>query len=146
MRTTLAKLRHLDSADRRLLIEAFTLLGAIRLGLRVLPFRALSRALGALAIRSDVTARRSPERIAWAVGAASRRLPGTLCLSQALAAQVLLARGGHSASLRIGVATVGDCKLEAHAWLESEGQVVFGGDDLHRYAALPILERRPPDA
>lgn len=68
-----------------------------------------------------------PERIAWAVRAASRYVPDAACLTQALATQVLLARNGYPSNLRIGV-TFGEQKsLHAHAWVEVQGRVLIGG-------------------
>jgi hypothetical protein len=94
--------------------------------------------------RAVGTGQPSVERIAWAVGAASRYVPTATCLSQALAAQVLLARHGHPASLRIGVARGAAGRLEAHAWIESRGRIVIGGTaDLARYTPLPALDGRP---
>jgi hypothetical protein len=98
---------HLPAADRQLLVEAALLLGALRVGLWLLPFRLVrrlaGRAGGEHAGPSD-DRRAAPERIAWAVGAASRYVPAATCLAQALAAQALLGRHGYPAVLRIGVA------------------------------------------
>jgi hypothetical protein len=72
---------------------------------------------------------------------ARRFVPATTCLSQALAAQVMLTRSGHSVRLRIGVAKDQSGILEAHAWLENQGVVVFGGvAGFSRFTALPPLE------
>jgi len=51
------------------------------------------------------------------VAVASRHLPHPRCLTRAVAAQLLLARAGYLAEIRIGVRKRGD-KLDAHAWLE----------------------------
>jgi hypothetical protein len=133
----------LSSSDRRLLISAALLLGAIVLGLWLLPFLTLQRLLGNLA--APRTSRReaeafSADRVVWAVTVASRYVPGaSTCLTQALAAQVLLARRGEVACLRIGVARR-EGRFQAHAWLESQGKVIFGGSELGRYAPLPALD------
>src|SRR5438309_7889981 len=98
----------LPTADRRRLVEAALFLGAIRLGLRLLPFgtlwRLLNRALPA-SISLPTTRSLSPDRIAWAVSVISPYVLGVRpCLPQALAAQLLLVRRGFSARLRLGVA------------------------------------------
>jgi hypothetical protein len=68
-------------------------------------------------------------------------VPGATCLSQALAAQTLFLRQGYPAELHIGVAKNETGQLEAHAWVESEGQVVIGDlQNLSRYTPLPSLE------
>jgi hypothetical protein len=76
----------------------------------------------------------------WAVETAARHMPlANTCLTQALAAQVLLARRGYPALLRIGVVKGDKDNLQAHAWVESEGEVVIGGYELERYAHLATL-------
>src|SRR5438309_451978 len=71
-----------------------------------------------------------PDRVVWAVVVASRYVPMSTCLTQALAAQVLLARRGYSAHLHIGVAKEGaEAKLKAHAWVESDGKVLIGSSE-----------------
>jgi hypothetical protein len=179
------KFAMLSAADRRLLLEAAALLGAIRLGLWLLPFRTLRHLLDRLvqlglnntrafttktrrheglvtwclgskklsayfspserACAALVAQRSSPERIAWAIAAASSCVPATSCLVRALAAQVLLTRRGYPARLRIGVAKGDGGRLEAHAWVEGPGSVVSGGlPDHMRYVALPALDRAEP--
>jgi ABC-type molybdenum transport system ATPase subunit/photorepair protein PhrA len=59
------------------------------------------------------------------------RAPG-----RGLAGEVLLIRAGYSAQVRIGVAKDPAGKLEAHAWVESDGRVVIGDHDLHRFTTL----------
>lgn len=137
------RLLDLAPADRRLLLEAIPLVLAIRLGLWLLPFRTLRRLL-----EKAVSEDRGPdgedrivERVAWAVKAASRRVPAATCLTQALAAQVLLRRRGLSPRLHIGVAKDENARLLAHAWVESEGRIVVGGRGHKRYTSLLVLER-----
>ena len=134
----------LPTPDRWLLIKAALLLEAIQLGLRLLPFRTMSRLLSRAA---EATARlrpadhTSPERVGWAVEAASRHTPGLkTCLPQALAAQVLLTQHRHPALLHIGVARGERGQFQAHAWVESRGKVVIGGAELERYKPLAVLE------
>lgn len=75
----------------------------------------------------------------WAVEVVSRRSPGSTCLVQALAAQLLLARYGHPSLLQIGVARPDQGMLKAHAWLEHEGTVLIGDLNLHEYTRMPNL-------
>ncbi len=130
----------LPSTDRHLLIQAVFLLGAVRLGLWLLSFQTLRRRLTRI---TQATKQVPIDRVVWAVTVASRYVPLTTCLTRALAAQVLLGRCGHPASLRIGVTRSEAGQLQAHAWVESqEGQIVFGGlEDLSRYSLMPPLER-----
>ncbi|MEK7404205.1 MAG: lasso peptide biosynthesis B2 protein [Acidobacteriota bacterium] len=117
----LRKLWRLPGAERCLLARAALLLAGVRFVLWLLPFRVV-RALLEPAPMARGRGRHSRERVAWAVGVASRYVPRATCLVQALAAQRLLAQEGYAAELRVGVSTgVG---FRAHAWVESEGVVV----------------------
>lgn len=71
------------------------------------------------------------ERMIWAVDVVGRRLfPQNPCLTQAVVVQRLLRRRGIPAELRIGVRKEQGATLEAHAWVEHEGEVVMGGRGL----------------
>jgi hypothetical protein len=139
----LGKFLRLPSGDRRLLVTATVLLAAIRLGLALLPYRKLRGLVDRLARvspRHYLAPPALPDRIAWAVTRASRAVPGATCLTQALAASVLLERRGHPARVRVGIGRAEGAALFAHAWVESEGRVVLGGTDLARYTPLSALE------
>jgi hypothetical protein len=99
----LRKFLRLPSTEQRLLLEAALLMEAIKLGMRILPFRNLRRFLARVTdalpgVRHPQHSASSAKRVAWAVETASGHTPGLkTCLVQALAAQVLLARRGHLA-------------------------------------------------
>ena len=77
------------------------------------------------------------DNVAWAVSAGSRYTPSTSCLVQALAAQMLLNRRGYLSQLRIGVAKGDAGQFQAHAWVESDGRIIIGGNkDFLRYKML----------
>jgi hypothetical protein len=85
------------------------------------------------------------DRIAWAVRAAGRFIPGgTNCLVRALATQSLLGQYGYRSELRIGVRKAADSALAAHAWLESAGAVVIGEFELDHYVPLAAPGSRQP--
>ena len=131
----LRRLRRMDADSRALLAEALMLLLCARVGLRVLPFATLRRRL----LRAPTRNGRSVARVAWAVNAVGRRLAGTTCLVEALAADTMLRRHGHHPTLNLGVHGDGGVHspLDAHAWVECGGMVVSGRtDDLERYAVL----------
>jgi hypothetical protein len=141
IRTLFAFLRR-PRAERAALVRAVVLVGAVRAALAVVPFVRLLRGLDGLARRlpappADAAYRR---RAAWAVGAVAGRLvPGGPCLTQALVLKFVLSRRGHPAVLRIGVAKESGL-LHAHAWLESDGEVVIGGEEaLGHLRPLPQL-------
>lgn len=152
-----AKLLKLDRRDRALAIDAARILAATWIGLRTVGFKAMS----ARASRVAGEGRRARawcgppprrtvgaptiERIAWAVRAAGRFIPGgTNCLVRALATQSLLGRYGYRSDLRIGVRKAADGGLAAHAWLESSGAVVIGEFELEHYVPLTAPESRQP--
>jgi hypothetical protein len=144
----LSKFLALPAGDRRLLVEAALLLGAMRLGLRLLPFRTLWRLLERAPRPSTGFSTAdpiAPGRIAWAVSVASPYVLGVRpCLPQALAAQLLLVRRGFAARLRLGVARGDRGQVRAHAWMETDGRVVTGGSksELERYTPLLALDAK----
>lgn len=138
----LYKVVHLKTSDRQLLVTTFVLLAAIRLGLWLLPFptwrRLLARFMQVKANLQQAEAI-SISQIVWAVSIASRYMPGGVkCLARALVTQVLLNWHGHAAQLRLGVAKGEEGRLEAHAWVESQGQIVIGAlSNLSNFTPLP---------
>jgi hypothetical protein len=112
------------------------------LGLWLLPFRRVRALVARMKPVPTLLPGGDPaaiDRVAWAVTAASRWVPAATCLTQALAAQVLLARCGLSGRLHIGVSKDARQRLVAHAWVESQGRVVVGGSGLERYTRLLVL-------
>lgn len=142
------KFLRLPSTDRRLLIKSAFLLGVIRLGLSLLPLKTLLGLVrGVKHERTGVSSADniSSDRIAWAVIVASRYVPFATCLTRAMVVQMLFAQEGYPAHLRIGVAKSEEDRLEAHAWVESQGRIVIGGlKDLSRFNLLPPLEGKRP--
>ena len=64
-------------------------------------------------------------------------MPAATCLTQALVTKLWLARTGHHATVRIGVARSDGGELQAHAWVENSGTVVIGGSE----SSLTTLSR-----
>ena len=129
----------------RFFIKTLILVVAVRLGLWVTSFRKMRSWVKKLAQPpAGVTPSGwpSPRQIALAVYTTSRYVPRASCLTQALSTQVLLGRYGHPSNLRIGVARDERGQFRAHAWVESDGQVVIGGteDSLQQYVAFPTLD------
>jgi hypothetical protein len=129
----------LERGDRWLIIEAVFMIGLVQAGLRTLSFATLQQLLAAVK-RLRRRSRPRPARIAWAVNAAARLVPARTCLTDALAADVMLCRRGYQSFLRIGVKKRkgGAGPLEAHAWVESDGSIVAGElETLGEYWRLP---------
>jgi hypothetical protein len=128
-------------------LRAAVMVTVVRSALAVLPFRTVLRIADRWARRPNRT--RGPEaerdRMLRAVEAAARRLlPAGPCLSQAIVADVLLRRRGFDSHLRIGVARGESGVLKAHAWVESDGEVVIGGEESPiDYTAFPNLRATP---
>jgi hypothetical protein len=135
-----------SSADRRLLCEAAVRLAFVRIGLYAVGFAVLRRWLGLRQPAADTTqpsdSASGPAevagRVAWAVQAAARRIPGATCLVQALVAEAMLRRRGYEPALHFGVRQRPDRRsIDAHAWIELNGAVVVGAvANLGDYAVL----------
>lgn len=140
----IAKFLKLTAKERFLLIQSALVLAAVRAGLRTLAFKRLLGALARLSPEGPERPGADPagvERVVWAVSVAARYLPGTsTCLAQALAAKVLLGRRGLPGQLRIGVERSAEGKFQAHAWVESQGRIVIGGEESRQYTPLPAFE------
>jgi hypothetical protein len=139
----------LPGHERRLLLITFALVAALRLGLSTLPFRTLHSLVERLACPNAAahhSRRPALEGIAWSIAVAVSYLPAATCLTQALAARLLLSRYGYPSVLRIGVARDPSGAFHAHAWVESAGQVIVGGppEYLAQYIPLPSLEDLRP--
>ncbi|MBT5872066.1 MAG: lasso peptide biosynthesis B2 protein [Candidatus Latescibacteria bacterium] len=133
----------LPDSEQHLLMVALILGAAIRIALWILPFRVVRTMIFEWSDASAVpyqTNRRIIETIAWSVETSSRFIPSATCLVQALVTKVLLDRRGVSNDLRIGVAKEEGGRLEAHAWIEYQGEIVLGAvEDLARFTEFPSL-------
>jgi hypothetical protein len=141
----LRKFTCLPPADQRLLVTAALVLGLVGAALRLVSFKKL---LYLTEEFSHTTSRRqnplppSSERITWAIAAVSRRIPLlSRCLTQAVAAKILLARCGHPALMKIGVSRNENGLLEAHAWVECQGVVVMGAPAVDHFIPLSSIDR-----
>ena len=135
----LRKLLRLSSSERGLLLRAVLLVALTRVGLWLLPVQVVRRQLARPSQappRSSLDDPSCLDEIAWAVTAASRYVPRATCLTQALAAQVLVERAGLPSRVCLGVARGDGASFEAHAWLESEGRIVVGGPAIERFIPL----------
>lgn len=114
-----------------------------RVGLSLLSYNKLRRLLP-VPVPNRAADPADLQRVAWGVRNAARLVPLASCLTQALAAQFLLARAGHDCVLRIGVAQDESGKFTAHAWLLSADRLVVGGTSasLARYTHLTDLDHK----
>jgi hypothetical protein len=145
-----ARFLNLPHAKQMLLIQVVALLGAIRLGVWLVPFGTIRRVLGRIARRGSLNSSAEEEataiaRVVQAVETAGRHCPAiATCLTQALAAHVLIGRAGYQSDLRIGITRDDRGKFVAHAWLENNGKVLIGDIGLSNYAPMPVLNGLDP--
>jgi hypothetical protein len=124
----LRKLLQLSNDDRWLLLRGFAAVASASLAVRLLPGSIVLKKLAEKVPLLRQRQSRSAERVAWAVTAAARYIPGSKCLVQAIAGRSLLAKYGIHSQIRIGVAKDSKNWLSAHAWVEVEGKTLIGGD------------------
>ena len=127
--------------NRLFVFKCAVLLAAIRLLLALFGARRLRARLPLGGGR--VASAGALRRVGWGVQTAARLIPGTTCLPQAFAAQILLARKGYQARVRIGVARDERSAVIAHAWVLSGETIVVGGpaEEVQRYT--PLLDFLP---
>ena len=143
---TLKKFLSLDSSERLLLLETFVLVWIVSTILRLLPFAIVQKLFASRVAPPGRMHRRRPiERLLWAIAVAGRYVSGTTCLSLALAGRMMLNRGGYPARIHIGVAKDHAGSFGAHAWLESEGTIVMGGQEsTSLFAPLGVIGEGNP--
>jgi hypothetical protein len=126
LRRKLRRARALTRHDWGILARSWFLLLTIDLGLRLLSFKKVQALLqiGASARSTSDDPASLIRRLGWLVAIAARHhLYPMTCLRRSLALQRLLAGSGVAADLRLGVRKQ-DGALQAHAWLEWDGQPV----------------------
>jgi Transglutaminase-like superfamily len=132
----LKKFLSLERYDQRMLIQALALLIWARLLLWIIPFPALHRRLARPPVR-NIAPPKDAKYYMSTIERAARYVPGASCLTQSLAARRLLARAGHDATLRFGARRNAAGKFEAHAWIESNGQILSRPIDGDEFFPLP---------
>ena len=138
--------RRIPPARRAMLPTALAAVALVRAGLRFVPLPAWERMADRLsAVRSaHSTAAATAQDVAWAVRTAGRLIPRASCLTQALAAKLILSRRGYASRLGIGVARGPAHGLRAHAWLEVNGLVVVGGSSVEEFTPLLVMPTEHP--
>jgi hypothetical protein len=111
----------------------------------LIPLNTIRRFLGTLEkiqYKHDFQEQIDFNKIVWAVKTADKYLKKSTCLTRALTAQYLITKRGYKADLKIGVAKGSNKNIEAHAWVESCGKIIIGGDieDFNRYTPFPSLD------
>ena len=120
------KFLSLSLREKILLLKAAILVCHIRLELTFLSFSSLQNLLTKTAKRQIHSTpspkyRFSVDQLAGSFAAVCHYVPKATCLIQALAIQVLLWQEGYPANLQIGARKDEEGRLQAHAWVESQG-------------------------
>ena len=120
--------------EKKLLIEAFFMLGLMRLAILGVSFKWLTRSLipvedWGVPVKLPIEQRRMALTIGKAIVRAARYTPWeSACLAQSLAAQRMLKRRGIPGVFYLGVmkGETEDGKLNAHAWTQCGGEIITG--------------------
>lgn len=120
------KVLHSIWKNKMLLMQAAFWLWVIRLGLWILPFATIRDWTIRVAKHTNKRKRYPMSRIVRAVSVLY--VPQGTCLTKALAGYIILSHEGYSVCLQIGVAKDQNGKFVAHAWIESDGRVIIGGN------------------
>lgn len=137
----LAKALKLPWPDLQLALCAVVYLSVITLALKWCSLRSVRRWLQAGPATGDRRGRCDPvthaeaSRYHRAMFRAARWLPPATCMDQSVALWSMLKRRGYAVNVRLGVRR-NDTRLEAHAWVESAGRVIFDCDPNSRYQPL----------
>ena len=139
--------RALESADRRLVVEAFASLLMARAALAFLPMQRIFRWLEQPTDESSeaLAAFGTAERVRWAILAASRYGPlQFVCFPQALAAHAMLRRRGVRSVMHYGVRRSVDRRLRDHTWLEVDHRMLLGGESADLFAPIHSIGNTGP--
>ena len=141
----LLRILTISKSDLAIILRAFFILNFVRLGLFLLPFSVLQKLLYRASHLSRSAKSRdchiAIKKIVWAVNVSSRYTPGLVkCLARALTTQTLMKFCGYSPQLQIGVIKADD-GIQAHAWIEHEGQVVIGNlSNLNTFVPMQLVK------
>ena len=125
----------LSTRERLLVAEAAVLLVGVGAAVRVVAYTRVRSALESVPA-PFLGGEATPEDVGWAVNAAAGAMPGDpSCLVRALVAEAMLERRSRETALRFGVDDAG-ADVEAHAWLESGGEIIVGGENRGAYTRL----------
>jgi hypothetical protein len=128
--------RRLSAADIRLLACVCLVQLALGTALRFVRVPALQRAVRRTGVCAPLAGSVPEDRVAWAIEAVGRRLPGiSTCFVRALAAEMLFAGG----AIRIGVKRTATGVLESHAWFERDGRTLVGGAGASEFVPFTTL-------
>lgn len=134
----LAKFAKLPATEKRFFLRAVILLGYYRVALLIVPLHRLLRGARCIPVSAPLAGGISANRLTQLINAAARLIPGSTCLSNALAARRLFAGQGYATRIHFGVTKNVDDTFQAHAWLTLADAIVIGMlPDIAKYRELP---------
>lgn len=135
-------------SEQRLFIVAGVVVALVRVTLWLLPSRVILgfvRRIAEPGAGRPLVARPAAARITHAIEAVSQYVPQATCLTQAVAAQLLLQHHGYQSRLCLGATRSALGAFAAHAWIEHDGCIVVGGAQSTGFTILraPTASPRP---
>lgn len=121
-----------------LIVEASATMLVARVSLAIFPFRRVAKGFGAFVPPTDPRAvaraqgigeqqARVAKAVGWAVRTSAPWMPfRSVCLQQAMAAQIMLRRRRIPSVMHFGAAKGDQKPIDAHAWLDAAGVKVTG--------------------
>jgi hypothetical protein len=119
-------------------IYALAVVCFTRLGLWLLPYKRLSSWARLRPSQAPHAGR--ADLVTKYVVRAARFVPGATCLTQAMAAQLILGRFGVGSTVRIGMFKGPQGEPRAHAWLLVDSRVVLNSDGIDLSQCVPIKD------
>lgn len=135
------KLLKFPPSQKVLFVKALILVIAIRAALWIVPFKWLKKHLMhdlKVKKRAAEADRIHVHHVIYHVKNAAGLVPCASCLTQSLAALILMRHNGQDSELKIGVAKDENEQFRAHAWLEANGQIILG--KLPKHSQFKVLE------
>ncbi len=152
MLSRLKTFHSLSSGQKRLFLQAWRLLGAMRFAILTRSFKSL---VTGLEVHREVLQQApldsgdlaTAHQIGWAVRTAAQFTPwDSACLVQVLAAQRMLQQRGIAGAFYLGAATGSGedeaQKLSAHAWLKCDNEIITGETGNERFTVVSTFSWR----
>lgn len=145
MLRNISKFAALTKQEKRLFLEAYLLLGAMRIALLTISFKRLTHSLEHAQDRIDVghlneEQRQSAVMIGEAIERAAAHTPWeSACLAQALTAQRMLSKRDIPGMFYLGAAKNDSQKVKAHAWTQCEDVIITGAKGHEAFTVLSVF-------
>ena len=120
------KFMNLNNSEKIIIFKALITLWIVRILLWIFPFSIIKKLIDKFdVIYNESNSKFSKEKLIWAIQSMSIYTPRSTCLTRALGAKFLLNMYHYSSNIKIGVSKA-EIEFEAHAWLESDNEIILG--------------------